>query len=413
MPPTAELFKELGLSLLLGLLVGLQRERTAPGVPGMRTFPLISVLGSVAAILSFPLGGWIVAAGLLALAAIIVCSGRKRPTEGHEPPGTTTDLAVLVMYGVGALLVLGPIPVALAVGGGVAVLLQFKGELHGIAARLGNEDLRAIMQFVLITCIILPVLPNQTYGPLAVLNPFEAWLIVVLIVGLSLVGYLAYKFFGADAGVLVSGILGGVVSSTATTVGSARQARDDQMAVRAVAVVILIASTIAFARVLLAVAVVSWTLFVAALIPVGIMAVLMLVPTMLLWVRVRRQHAPVPPPSNPTQLKSAIVFGLMYALVLWGLAAAKTYVGTQGLTTVAALSGLTDMDAITLSAARMTQNDPTFVDQAWRLIVVAAVANFLSKAVLAGILGGRRLLAYLGPLFLLPMAGGVALVLWW
>ena len=168
-------------------------------------------------------------------------------TDAAQPPGdspfaashhgTTTDVAMLLMFAVGVFIVVGSIPVAIAVGGGVAVLLQFKPELHRIAQRLGDEDLRAIMQFVLITCIILPVLPNHNYGPgrfihpgkpiaaLDVLNPWQIWLMVVLVVGLSLTGYIVYKFFGRNAGILLGGILGGAISSTATTVSYASDAR--------------------------------------------------------------------------------------------------------------------------------------------------------------------------------------------
>ena len=156
-----------------------------------------------------------------------------QPTNG----GATTDVTILLMYAVGALLVTGPIAVAVAIGGAAAVLLQFKPELHGFAQRLGDQDLRAIMQFVLITCIILPLLPHRTiplpfwpdppYGYLNVFNPFEIWLMVVLIVGMSLGGYILYKFLGQDAGTLFGGILGGAISSTATTVSYARMVRSD------------------------------------------------------------------------------------------------------------------------------------------------------------------------------------------
>ena len=155
-------------------------------------------------------------------------------------------------------------PVAIAVGGGVAVLLQFKPELHGIAQKLGDDDLRAIMQFVLITCIILPVLPNQNYGPDSLLpasptptpdrstcsTRCEIWLMVVLIVGLSLGGYIIYKFFGRNAGILLGGILGGAISSTATTVSYARGTRDDPLGARTASIVIMIASTVMYVRML-------------------------------------------------------------------------------------------------------------------------------------------------------------------
>lgn len=414
MSPTPDLFEQLGIALLLGLLVGLQRQRAGtPGMPGVRTFPMITVLGTLCAILAGPLGGWIVAAGLLALVTVISFSSFVRLKEREPHLGSTTDVAALLMYGVGALLAVGPMSVAIAIGGGVAVLLHFKPEMHRFAETLGDEDLRAIMQFVLITCIVLPVLPNRTYGPLDVLNPFETWLIVVFIVGLSLGGYIIYKFFGRDAGILLGGLLGGAISSTATTMSYSRQARGDRMGVRAVAIVIMIASTVALVRVLIAIAVVdrSLRLLLAALGPVSILMGLTLLPSLILWFRVHRQPTEMPAQQNPTQLRSAIIFGLMYSAVLLALAAAKEYLNGQGLFVVAGLSGLTDMDAITLSTARMSLTGTLDPAIGWRLVMVAALANLVSKTFLAGLIGGRRLLAEIAMLFSIPLLGGL-LTLW-
>ena len=261
------MFRELGISLLLGLLVGLQREHAAAGTAGMRTFPLISVLGTVSALLAARFGGWTLAAGFLGVAAVVLIGHMTRLQPPQPTPGTTTDTAMLLMFAVGALVAMGPteMKAAIAVGGGVAVLLQFKPELHSVARRLGDDNLKAIMQFVLITCIILPVLPNETiklatappYNALNVLNPFNIWLMVVLIVGMSLGGYILYKFLGRDAGTWLGGILGGAISSTATTVSYARGTRGDPAAAGTAAVVIMIASTISCLRVAAAVAVVA------------------------------------------------------------------------------------------------------------------------------------------------------------
>ena len=172
------------------------------------------------------------------------------------------------MFGVGAMLPVAPLAVAIAIGGGVAILLQFKIELHAFAEKLGMSDLKAIMQFVLITFIILPILPNRAFGPFEVLNPFETWLMVVLIVGMSLGGYIVYKFFGRDAGILLGGVLGGAISSTATTVSYARRAKDSAMSTRIASIVIMIASTVVFARVLIEIAVVSPAMFRVAAPPI-------------------------------------------------------------------------------------------------------------------------------------------------
>jgi uncharacterized membrane protein (DUF4010 family) len=420
-------FLRLGIAVLLGLLVGLQREHAASGLAGMRTFPLITLLGSLAVLLAEHFQeGWIVAAGLLAILGVVVAGHLFQPPRDPRP-GTTTDVAMLLMYAVGALVMIGPLSVAIVIGGGVAVLLQFKPELHRLAQKLGDEDLRAIMQFVLITCIVLPVLPNRNFSPLdvlgarwpaadhelAVLNPFETWLMVVLIVGLSLGGYIIYKFFGCDAGILLGGVLGGAISSTATTVSYARNARDDATGTRMALVVIVIASTVMYLRVLLAVTVVSPQFLLIVALPVVILMLLTLVPALVLWYRVRSQPAPMPQQANPTQLKSALVFGLTYALVLLAMALAKHHWNGQGLYAVAFFSGLTEMDAVTLSTARLSLSDGTVATEGWRMIVVAAMANLISKAGIAGILGGGRLLTRLAAWFALPMLGGAALLAWW
>jgi uncharacterized membrane protein (DUF4010 family) len=418
MPSTPEMFQQLGVSLLLGLLVGLQRQRAASVMAGVRTFPLITVLGTVSAILAIEFGGWILAAGLLGIVAVLILGHLPKFRLQDPDLGITTDVAMLLMYAVGAFLVVGPIAVGVAIGGGVAVLLQFKPEMHSFAERLGDEDLKAVMQFVLITCIILPVLPDDTFGPLSVFNPFETWLMVVLIVGLGLGGYIVYKFFGRDAGILLGGLLGGAISSTATTVSYSRQARVDPPSARVAAIVIVIASTIVYVRVLVEIAVVNRDFTASGFLasaapPVLILAAFTLIPGLALWFRVRRQPARMPEQENPTQMKSAILFGVMYALVLFALAAAKAYLPGEALYAVAALSGLTDMDAITLSTARMALDDKLIAAEGWKLIVVAAMANLLFKAGIAGVIGGRRLLMQICLLFLIPLVTGIVLLVAW
>jgi uncharacterized membrane protein (DUF4010 family) len=413
MAPIHELFGQLGISLLLGLLVGLQREH-AEATTGLRTFPLISVLGTVAAMLAMPLGGWIVAAGLLGVVGILVVARFGRFHQEDSLRGTTTDIAAVLMYAVGALLVVAPMAVAIAIGGGVAILLQYKPEMHAFAKKLGDEDLKAVMRFVLITCIILPVLPNRAFGPLEVFNPFETWLMVVLIVGMSLGGYIAYKFLGPGAGILLGGILGGAISSTATTVSYSRQTSGRLIGASSAAIVILIASTVVFGRVLVEIAVVAPEFLRASAPPVVILMLLTAVPSVILWYRADSAPAVMPEQANPTQLKSAVFFGGMYALVLLALAATEKYVGGEGLYVVAGLSGLTDMDAITLSTARLARDgDPLLLAEGWRVIVAAGLANLVFKAGIVGVMGNRRLFLQILWLFAIPILGGTLLLLLW
>ncbi|MCX6907119.1 MAG: MgtC/SapB family protein, partial [Verrucomicrobia bacterium] len=217
-------FYLLGIALGLGLLVGLQRERSsAARLAGFRTFPIITVFGTVCALLAQQFGGWVLAAGFLAISAVAFTGCQAKMKLGEPEPSLITEMSILLMYAVGAYLTVGPTAVAVTIGGGVAVLLYLKPQLHGLATKIGEADFRAVMQFVLISLVILPVLPNQAYGPYEVLNPHRIWLFVVFIVAISLAGYVAYKFFGQSAGAMISGVLGGLISSTATTVSYARR----------------------------------------------------------------------------------------------------------------------------------------------------------------------------------------------
>lgn len=414
MPDPTVLFEQFGLALVLGLLVGLQREHAASGLVGMRSFALITVLGTLAARLGVTFGGWVVAAGVLGVVGVLAFAHLMRGQDRTADIGITTDVAALVMYGVGALLVAAPMAVAVAVGGGVAVLLQFKPELHGVARKLGDEDLKAIMQFVLITCIVLPVLPREPFGPFRVLSLFETWLFVVLIVGINLGGYIAYKFFGRNAGMLLGGLLGGAVSSTATTLSYSRQTRNSPPLARSAAIVIMLASAVVFVRILVLIGVVAPESLVRDAAPFLILAVLSLAAVLFEWLRVQRQPAEMPPLRNPTQLRSAILFGVVYAVVLLAMAATREFLGhfgEQALYVVAGVSGLTDVDAITLSTARMSRTDPMIAVHGWRLILVAAISNLGFKACMAGLIGGRSLLKPVLLLFSVPVIGG-ALLLW-
>lgn len=403
-----EIFRQLGLALLLGLLVGLQRERTEGAVAGIRTFPLITVLGTMTALLAERLGGWLLAAGLLGIAGMFIFANFIRLRSGHFDAGMTTEVAALVMYGVGAYLVIGSAGVAVAVGGVVATLLHWKQPLHRWAGRLGEEDLKAIMQFVLITLVILPVLPNARFGPYGVWNPYRIWLLVVLIVAVSLTGYVAYKLFGQRRGALLNGLLGGLISSTATTVTYARQTAGHA---GIPALVIMLASTVVFARVLLLIGVTAREHFPTMAGPLALMLGWCALVCAAAYVAAGRQPAEPFSQPNPAQLKMAVGFGALYALVILAVAVAKEQFGTRGLYVVAMLSGLTDMDAITLSTAQLVQRGQLDNLTGGRAILLASLANLVFKTGIVLALGSPALRRQMGLWFGLAFAGGV--VIWW
>lgn len=405
---TLPIFEDLGISLLLGLLVGLQRQHVLAPLGGIRTFPLVTVFGTVCALLAGTFGGWVVGVGLVGVVATAISGRVAQQDRDDDHTGLTTAVAMPLMYAVGAYLVNGDRSVAVAVGGTVAVLLEMKLELHGIVARLGDADIKAIMQFVLISFIILPVLPNQTYGWYDVLNPREIWWMVVLVVGMSLGGYIVWKFFGQHAGTVLGGILGGTISSTATAVSFARRSRLVTSSVRTASTVIMISTTVSLVRVAIEIAVVGQNDMRKAVIPMAVLILGGLLLCFVEWFGSRKETETIAQQTNPTELKSAIVFGTLYAVILFAVAATRIHFERTGLFVVAGLSGLTDMDAITLSTSRMVSAGRLTADTGWKVIVTAVMANLIFKAALVAMLGHRKLCVRVAVLYgILVIVGGV------
>lgn len=405
---TLLIFEDLGISFLLGLLVGLQRQHVLAPLGGIRTFPLVTVFGTVCGLLASTFGGWIVAVGLASVVATAVVGKLTTPNPGDGHTGLTTAVAMPLMYAVGAYLVNGDKSVAVAVGGIVAILLEMKLELHGIVAKLGDTDIKAIMQFVLISFIVLPVLPNQTFGWYDVLNPREIWWMVVLVVGMSLGGYIVWKFFGQHAGTVLGGILGGTISSTATAVSFARRSRLAPSSGRTASTVIMISTTVSFIRVAIEMAVVGQGAMLKAAVPMAILISGGILLCLVEWFGSRQETEAISQQTNPTELKSALVFGALYVIILFAVAATKVHFEKTGLLVVAALSGLTDMDAITLSTSRMVSAGRLTADTGWKVIVSAVMANLIFKAALVAMLGHRKLFVRVAILFgILVIVGGV------
>jgi len=404
---------QLGISLLLGLLVGLQRQRTESSIGGIRTFPLIATFGTLCGLLAVEHGGWIVAAGLVALAALLVVSNLLLAKGGDTDAGQTTEVSALLLYGIGAYLVFGEMAVAVVLGGAIAVLLHYKDLLHAFASRFGERDVTAFMQFILITLVILPVLPNEAYGPYDVLNPFQIWLMVVLIVGISLVGYVAYKLFGAREGAVLGGLIGGLVSSTATTVSFARRTATKPGVAGLAALVVMIASGIVFVRVLAEIAVVAPAHFGRIAPPLVAMLILAAGIAVFLYFHTRNHRAVMAEHGNPADLRTAIIFGSLYAVVVFAVAWTNAEFGDRGLYLVALVSGLTDMDAITLSTSQLVGQDRLDTQTAWRMILVASLANLVFKGALVAILGSRELLRLVAGAFGVMIVAGGALFWFW
>lgn len=413
MNPTLHLVVSFAVSAALGLLVGLERERKPETKAGVRTFTLIAVLGSIAALLSDATGSpWLLAVLALAVAASLIAAYALDPRHGAEDSGTTTIVAALVVYGLGAMNLLGYRLLAVGLGIGMTALLYYKAEIEGFSQKITAQDVRSALQFAAVSAIILPLLPDRPWGPFGVLNPFKIWLMVVLIAGVSLAGYLAWRLTLARKGLVLTGLLGGLVSSTATTLAWSRQARAQGAAEGAALTVILLANATMLARVMLIAVIVAPRLSDAAALVFGT-ALLASLPAVV-W-HLHRSDA-VPPADgqlyqNPTQLGAALVFAAAYAGILLVAAWVSEHLGTAGLYAVAAVSGLTDVDAITLSALQLQANQAIVGREAMAAISIAVAANLVLKGAMVGVAGSWRLglatcLGFLGPLT------GLALGVW-
>lgn len=407
------LFRPLLLALGLGLLVGVERERARSTMAGLRTFGLITLTGALCRLLGGD-GPWLPSAGLLAVAALFWVANRMRAAEpGAEPAGLTTEMAGLVMFLVGGLTARGDEVPAVVLAGVTAVLLHWKEPLHGFVRRLGEEEVSAVLRLVLLGMVILPVLPNRPYGPYGVLNPFHIWLMVVLIVGISLAAYVARHLVGARAGALLTGVLGGLVSSTATTVAAARRSREESGTPRAGTIIVLWASAVVFARVVLEVAVVAPGVLPGVGPPLVAMGLWV---TVLAWVAWRRTDSKLVGAEEgrpPKDLGAAIAFGLLYAVVLFAAAMGRDRFGESTLYAVGALSGLADVDAITLSTARLLETGGLATATGWRVILVAALSNLVFKGIVVAALGHRSMTRALLPWLAAALAGGGLLLALW
>ncbi|MEX2217642.1 MAG: MgtC/SapB family protein [Phycisphaerales bacterium] len=416
-PETQHAFESLAISLGLGLLVGLQRERAGSRIAGVRTFPLITMLGTLSALLGQAFGGWVVASALLGLVLTVATANLMAlKQDGARGTGLTTEVTIVLMFALGAYAAVGPPAVVVVVGGVTALLLYLKGDLHGFATKLGDRDMRAIMVLVGIAFVVFPVLPDENYGPLGVWNPRRIWLVVVLVVGIGLGGYIAYKVLGRTAGTALAGVLGGVISSTATTVIYARRsapARGSRGAIDAAMVVIVIASAVTYPRLAVEVGVIAPGFARAALPPLLVMAAVGAAVAGVTWLLHRNEEVGVPEQENPTQLRSALVFAGVYALVLLAAAAGQEYLGAGGAYLVAAISGTANLDAITLSNAQLASQERLDPGVAWRAILVAVIANLCFKLGVVAALGHRRLLVMLAGAFAAHILAALALIFLW
>lgn len=421
-----EPFLSLGVALAAGLLIGLERERSAAAgrapqflIGGARTHPIVALTGGVSVLLSRELGLALPIVVLVALSAFLLLFYAK-DLRNDRDPGITSELALLVSFLLGALAlsegIIEPPPRRILVVAATAVvvtmLLSVKPWSQAFARRISTDDVAATLKFLIVAVVVLPLLPDATYGPLDVLNPRQIGWMVVLIAGISFVGYAAVRIMGPERGLGLTGFVGGLASSTAVTLAMSSRAKEEPALIRACALAVVLASTIMIARVAVVVGVVNRELLAALAVPLLAMGLASGAASLFLYLRSRDHGRGTKPVSitNPFELTTALKFALVFAIVLLGSKAATRYLGTSGTYAAGLLAGATDVDAISLSMARLGGNGVS-LGVAATTVFLGMASNTAVKAAMATVLGGWRFGRVVAAAFgatLLAGAAGVA-----
>ncbi|KHL67874.1 MULTISPECIES: MgtC/SapB family protein [Pseudomonas] len=412
MPP---LLLDLVTALAIGLLIGIERGWRSRGVSdgqlaaGIRTYGLVGLLGGLAALLSQPfgVGAWIAVLAVFGALVLVSYFGDLRRGD----LGMTSEIALLLTFLLGSLALSDQRMLAAGCAVIVALLLSLKDQLHAALQKLSALELSGALKLLFISLVLLPTLPNQGYGPWEVFNPYSIWWMVVLIAGIGFAAYVAVRLVGTRHGLLITALLGSLVSSTAMTISLSRL-RDKTSLHNLLATGLLATSALMFPRVLLEVGVINRTLLPSLMAPLLVACAFYLLGA-LWWFF--RPHEPAAaeseaPLSNPFELAPALRFALLLALILFLVEAGRRLMGDVGVYLVALVSGLADVDAITLSLARNAQGE--LGNQiAVQGIFLAALSNSLVKAGLIVAIGGRALAVRTLPFIFAGLLAGAVVLL--
>jgi uncharacterized membrane protein (DUF4010 family) len=400
-----EIIIQLLSALAIGLLIGIERgwsgrqEEEGVRVAGLRTFSLIGLLGGVCALVAEALGVWFLAVSFLAVAIMIVAGHILEARESGDL-GTTTAFSMMLTFALAAWAAIGYYQIALGASVVAVALLGMKPVLHTWLRNIETDEIYAGIKLLIISVILLPLLPNRGFGPWEAINPYWIWLMVVLICGISFVGYFAIKYVGNRLGTLVTSITGGLASSTAVTLSLSHFAR--QYSVKKLFMGgVMIASSIMFIRVLVEVAVVNPALLELLWLPVTVMFFCVLGGGFWLWQT--GSHKEVEPElklDNPFKITMALKFGFLLAVIMFLAAAMLDWFGESGIYALSIISGLMDVDAITLSLSRLAIDELSHNIAVMGIVLASAVNTIIKGFIFAFFVGLKQSL----PLIILLIA---------
>ena len=412
-----ETFQPFLVSLILGALLGFERSFTFKThddsedvFAGIRTFSLIALFGCLAAFLEKNMYPGILLVSFSALAALTVISYFVSFYK-YNDRGITTEISLFICFVIGVVVQMGHFTLAAFITIIVAIMLYLKETLQKMTQRIESDDIRAVLKFALITFVVLPVFDPafslkmkdfeffrisipQSYAELMnieLINPHTVWLMVVLISGIGFTGYVAIKILGSRKGTGLTGFLGGLVSSTATTMTFSKRSREEEKLSLSFSLAIILACSVMFPRVLVEVLVINARLLPTLVVPMGMMAGGGFIASLIIWKRTENETTEEVPLNNPFNIMPAVKFGLFYALIVLITKLSSAFAGDSGMYIVSVISGLTDVDAITLTMSQISSQDPSKLGQATVAITLASFSNTLMKAGLAFALGSSAL----------------------
>jgi uncharacterized membrane protein (DUF4010 family) len=390
------MMSRLAIALAVGLIIGMERgwasRASSEGqrIAGIRSFGFVGLFGGLSAVLAEFFDVSVLAIALLSFTAIVVTS-YSISTQKTSDIGITTELSLFLTFLLGALAGKGFGAEALATGVITAVLLRFKQEIHQSLQKLDQQELVATLQLLLIAALALPLLPNQNLGPWNALNPRAIGWLILLIASISYVGYFAMKLLGTRVGLLSTAVLGALVSSTAVTVSFARIARRGQASLAVLGAGISLAAGTMAVRILLEVSLVNSALIPWLIAPIAILAIVPGIAAVIITLRkTQREPSTEIPLKNPIELGSALGYGMILSLLFVLIRAIEAWFGNAGIYALSAISGITDVDAVSLSLAQATKTGlPLSVGATG--ILIAAMVNTVIKAIFATVIGGWEL----------------------
>lgn len=402
------ILRNLLIALAIGALVGLEREyarykKKAHEYAGIRTFPLIALIGAISAYLGELISIWIFIVSIFLMGSLIVVAYFTVVRKVQEHMSATSEIAGLITFFLGALVYYGEITLAVTVAVIMTIILYSKSFLHHFAEKMKKAELASTLKFAVVAFVILPFLPNQEYGPLGIFNPFVVWLMVVFISGISFAGYIILKWFG-EKGIALAGILGGLISSTTVTMSFAERSKKENKVYLALVLGVVLANGIMFGKILLEVFVLNRNLFFELLIPLLSLAIITAGFSYFLWEKAKKVKGKVML-GSPFTLGPALKFGVFFAVIIALVKVANVYLSSKSVYIVSFISGLADVDAITVSLSQLA-GDSLSLEVAGRGILIAALTNVAVKGGIAYWFGEKQFgKAVLGFFVLLILIG--------